>query len=62
MHNVVIDLSNTKLVDHSVMNKLYDMQRDFKRAGLRLEITGLDDHQQLSNHELSARKRVLVKT
>jgi MFS superfamily sulfate permease-like transporter len=60
-HNVVIDLSNTKLVDHSVMKKLHDLERDFKRAGLKLEITGLDDHKQLSQHKLAARKRVPTK-
>jgi MFS superfamily sulfate permease-like transporter len=61
-HNVIIDLSNTRLVDHSVMNKLVDLQRDFKRAGLTLEVTGLDDHKQFSKHAQSARKRVLAKT
>jgi MFS superfamily sulfate permease-like transporter len=59
--NVVVDLSETKLVDHSVMNKLSDLERDFKREGLKLEVIGLDDHKQFSNHAQAARKRVLVK-
>jgi len=54
--NVVVDLSRTKLVDHSVMDKLAEMQRDFLREGLRLDVTGLDAHVQLSQHELATRK------
>jgi MFS superfamily sulfate permease-like transporter len=60
--NVIIDLSETKLVDHSVMNKLSDLERDFKREGLKLEVIGLDNHKQFSKHAQAARKRVLVKT
>jgi MFS superfamily sulfate permease-like transporter len=60
--NLVVDLSNTKLVDHSTMNKLSDMQRDFKREGLTLEVIGLDDHKQFSKHAQAARKRVVVKS
>jgi len=55
--NVVVDLSETKLVDHSVMDKLAAMQRDFEQEGLSLEIVGLDTHRQLSGHEQAARKR-----
>lgn len=58
--NVVLDLSQTRLVDHSVMEKLHELQRDFERAGVRLTIQGLEDHRQLSNHKLSARKRKSV--
>lgn len=60
--NVVVDFSNTKLVDHSTMNKLSDMERDFKREGLKLEVVGLDNHKQFSKHDQAARKRVLVKS
>jgi MFS superfamily sulfate permease-like transporter len=59
--NLIVDLSDTKLVDHSVMDKLIAMQRDFAQEGLSLEITGLDTHQQLSRHERAARKRGLAK-
>jgi MFS superfamily sulfate permease-like transporter len=59
--NVIVDLSDTKLVDHSVMDKLMAMQRDFAQQGLSLDITGLDTHQQLSRHEHAARKRGLAK-
>ncbi|RIK82828.1 MAG: sulfate transporter, partial [Planctomycetota bacterium] len=56
-NNVIIDLSGTKLVDHSVMEKLHAMEQDFQQAGLRLEVTGLEGHSQLSAHPLAARKK-----
>lgn len=59
--NVVVDLSDTHLVDHSVMNKLDDLRRDFKRAGLTLEVRGLDGHTQFSKHEHAARKRKILR-
>jgi MFS superfamily sulfate permease-like transporter len=57
--NMVIDLSDCKLVDHSVMEKLHELEQDFHRAGLRLELSGLGAHEQLSGHELSARRRAV---
>jgi MFS superfamily sulfate permease-like transporter len=59
--NVVVDLSNTRLVDHSVMDKLAEMQRDFAREGLQLDVVGLDAHVQLSQHELATRKQGLAR-
>ncbi len=56
-HNIVLDLTNTKLVDHSVKSKLHELQRDFDRTGLSLEITGLDGHVSLAKHHHAARKR-----
>lgn len=55
-NNLIIDLSGTKLVDHSVMEKLHEMEGDFHQAGLRFEVVGLDAHQQFSAHPFSARK------
>jgi MFS superfamily sulfate permease-like transporter len=54
--NVVLDLAQTKLVDHSVMEKLHEIQADFAQAGVELRITGLENHHSLSNHGLAARK------
>jgi MFS superfamily sulfate permease-like transporter len=53
---VVIDLSHTRLVDHSVMEKLHQLEEDFGHAGKRLKVIGLDDHTPLSDHPHSARK------
>lgn len=59
--NVIIDLSNTKLVDHSVMERLHEMQSDFALEGLTLDIIGLDSHQAVADHHLSARRGGLVR-
>ena len=56
-NNIILDLSDTALVDHSVMEKLHELQRDFEDAGLRLEIQGMDEHQLASSHEFAARRR-----
>lgn len=53
--NVVVDLSDASLVDHSVMEKLHELQNDFDKEGLRLEIVGLDTHRQLSSHPFATR-------
>lgn len=59
--NVIVDLSETKLVDHSVMEKLHELQGDFDNAGVTLELRGLEGHKQLSGHELAARKRATTR-
>ncbi|MCA9221216.1 MAG: SulP family inorganic anion transporter, partial [Planctomycetales bacterium] len=56
--NVIVDLANTKIVDHTVMEKLHELERDFEREGLKLEVVGLDDHRPFSDHPFAARKRV----
>lgn len=55
--NLVVDVSNTKLVDHSVMEKLEEMERDFEQEGLRFEVRGLDALQPLADDAHAARKR-----
>ena len=55
--NVIIDLSDTKFVDHSVMASLHELQSDFEQEGLSLTLTGLDAHRPLSNDQAAARKR-----
>jgi MFS superfamily sulfate permease-like transporter len=53
---VVLDLSHTRLVDHSVMEKLHEMERSLGEAGKRLSVIGLDEHTPLSAHPHAARK------
>lgn len=55
--NLVVDVSNTKLVDHSVMEKLDEMERDFQQEGLTFEVRGLDALQPLAENALAARNR-----
>jgi MFS superfamily sulfate permease-like transporter len=60
--NVVLDLSQTRLVDHSVMDKLHEMENDFAQEGLSLTITGIDDHTPFSDHPQATRKKKLNET
>ncbi len=55
--HVVLDLSETLLVDHTVMAKLQEMKKSFQENGSTLVIAGLDEHQPLSNHPAAARKK-----
>ncbi|HVJ83408.1 MAG TPA: SulP family inorganic anion transporter [Planctomycetia bacterium] len=57
--DVVLDLSEARLVDHTVMEKLHELEVEFRGVGRTLEIVGLDNHRPLSKHPLAARKRVL---
>jgi MFS superfamily sulfate permease-like transporter len=53
---ITLDMSNTRLVDHSVMEKLHELQHEFETQDKRLVIVGLDNHQPLSSHPQAARK------
>ncbi len=54
---VVVDLSETRFVDHTVMANLNRLATEFEEDGKALEIAGLDGHRALSTHALAARKR-----
>ncbi len=58
--NLIVDLSDTKLVDHSVMEKLEEMERDFELEGLTFEVRGLDALQPLADNVHAARKSGLA--
>lgn len=60
-NNVILDLAGTRLVDHSVMEKLHEMELDFAQAQLTLDVVGLDSHRQLAEHPLATRKRTLTR-
>lgn len=53
---VIVDLSHARLVDHSTMEKLHQLEREFARTGKRLTIVGLENHTPLSPHPLAARR------
>jgi MFS superfamily sulfate permease-like transporter len=53
---VVIDLSRTRLVDHSVMEKLHEMEQVFEEMHKHLKVIGLDHHIPQSAHPLAARR------
>lgn len=58
--NVILDMSKTRLVDHSVMEKLHLLESDFQEQQLELSVTGLDTHVAATDHFLAARHRGLT--
>jgi MFS superfamily sulfate permease-like transporter len=57
-HHVELDLSDTHLVDHTVMERLLELKGELARTGRDLRIRGLDKLRGLSPHPLAGRKRV----
>lgn len=55
--NLVVDVSGTKLIDHSVMEKLEEVQRDFEQEGLKFEVRGLNVLEPFSDNVHATRKR-----
>jgi MFS superfamily sulfate permease-like transporter len=56
--NIILDLSDTRFIDHSVMDRLHELEREFEQEGLKLTMIGLESHRPLASHAQSARKRV----
>jgi MFS superfamily sulfate permease-like transporter len=55
--NVIVDLSETRMVDHTVMAKLRELEREFEDRGINLTVVGLGEHVALSHHPAAARLR-----
>lgn len=55
--NVILDLSQSCLVDHTVMEKLHELQMDFALDKRDLQVTGLDEHVKFSTHPFAARRK-----
>lgn len=58
---VILDLSQACLVDHSIMEKLHDLERDLASGDHPMTIVGLEDHRPVSNHPKAARKKPSVR-
>jgi MFS superfamily sulfate permease-like transporter len=56
-HWVTIDLADTRLVDHTVMEKLHQLIDDWNLVGRKLEVVGLESHRSASQHPLAARTK-----
>ncbi len=48
-----IDFSETRLVDFSILEHVYDVQRTYANTGGKIQIIGLDKHNSISNHKLA---------
>lgn len=53
-----IDLSSTRMVDHSSLEFLDDFQHDYGRTGGAVHLCGLEEHRAQSAHPLAARVKV----
>jgi MFS superfamily sulfate permease-like transporter len=56
--NIKIDLSKTKLIDHTVMKNLVAFEDDYNQEGGHCEIVGIEEHVPSSSDKLAARKKV----
>jgi MFS superfamily sulfate permease-like transporter len=56
-HDVEVDLSDTRFVDHTVMARLHEMQADLALQNRTLTVSGLDHHRPLSEDVTAARKK-----
>lgn len=54
-HQVIFDLTDIYLIDHTVMDFVDAFQADYKERGGHCEIHGLDNHIAYAGHELAAR-------
>ncbi len=54
--NIVLDLSDTKFIDHTVMANIAALKTEFEEEDRQLSITGIDGHRRLSSHPLTAMK------
>jgi len=54
---IIVDLSETRLVDHTVMERLHEMQHDHAARNKKFEVVGLESHRSLSDHPTAARKK-----
>ena len=55
--DVVVNLEGTRLVDHSAMEGLRQLENEFAQQGRTLTVVGLESHRPLSSHPMATRKR-----
>jgi MFS superfamily sulfate permease-like transporter len=59
---VILDLRDTRLVDHTVYESLHHIAEDYNHQGGEMEIVGLEEHVPLSGHPNAARKKAVSAT
>lgn len=58
--NVFFDLTDVELIDHTVMEFIHHYAEEYRHAGGKCEIVGLDEHHSYSDHHLAARRKLSV--
>ena len=54
---IVIDFSDTRLVDHSFMEFIHHFEEEYNQHGGAMKITGFQEHKAFSSHPMAARKK-----
>jgi MFS superfamily sulfate permease-like transporter len=54
---IVLDVRDCVLVDHSVIETLHHLKEDFESEGGRLSILGIDEFKTVSNHKLAVHRK-----
>lgn len=54
--HIIIDFTEAKLVDHTVMEHLHHYQNDYLATNGKFEIIGLENHKSISEHPLAAKR------
>jgi MFS superfamily sulfate permease-like transporter len=57
---IIIDFTDATLVDHTVMERIHEIAKDYESTGGTFKITGLDEHTALSSHPHASRKKTLL--
>lgn len=60
--NVILDLSDVRVVDHSVMEKLHELEEQFHSEGREFQVVGLEQLEPVSNHPLATRRQRPLRT
>jgi MFS superfamily sulfate permease-like transporter len=55
--SLTLDFSDTRVVDHTVMEKLDELQKEFEQHGRALVVVGLVEHLSMSSHPQAARRK-----
>jgi MFS superfamily sulfate permease-like transporter len=55
--HVVVDVTNVKLADHTVVENLHAIERDYKREGGTFELKGMENKKSLGHATSSARRQ-----
>ena len=50
---ITFDVSDAKVIDHTALETLHNLEHEFERRGTHLHIVGLSNHKRSSNHHLS---------